>query len=256
MPSPTPSENQLVLIPSYNTGPKLRETVEGALEYWAPVWVILDGSDDGSEKDLEALQEKYDESHFRYFTLETNQGKGSAVLHGIREADKLGMTDVLTMDSDGQHPPDHIPKLMEAARDNPGTMVLGLPIFDESAPTIRLRGRKLSNWWANLQTLWGGIGDSLFGFRLYPIQRLIKVMESTRWARRFDFDAEVAIRLVWKDVEVINIPVPCKYLTEEEGGVSHFNYLRDNILLTWMYLRLLVGFLFRLPILLWRKVRS
>ena len=73
--------------------------------------------------------------------------------------------------------------------------------------------------------------------------------------RRFDFDPEVAIRLVWRGLQPINIDAPVKYLKADEGGVSHFNYLRDNILLSWMHARLVFGFLWRLPVLLGRKLK-
>lgn len=121
-------------------------------------------------------------------------------------------------------------------------MILGLPIFDASAPSIRVQGRKLSNWWANLETLWAGIDDSLFGFRVYLIVPLIKVMRYQPWMRHFYFDPEAAIRLSWRGVKVVNLPAPVRYFSTDEGGISHFRYLRDNILLTWMYTRLFIGF--------------
>jgi len=137
----------------------------------------------------------------------------------------------------------------------PDAMMLGMPVFDASAPSIRIKGRKISNWWANLETLWAGIGDTLFGFRVYPIAPLRQVMQHQRWMRRFDFDPEAVIRLSWHGVPVINLPAPVRYFTQEEGGVSHFNYWRDNVLLTWMHTRLVFGFVARLPMLLWRWFR-
>ena len=101
--------------------------------------------------------------------LDKNRGKGAAVLHGIRAASAQGYTHVLTMDSDGQHPADRIVEFMQASQARPAAMVLGEPVFDSSAPTLRVKGRKISNWLANIETLWAGIGDSLFGFRVYPI---------------------------------------------------------------------------------------
>jgi hypothetical protein len=131
-----------------------------------------------------------------------------------------------------------------------------VPVFDESAPRLRVGGRRVSNWWANLETLWQGIGDSLCGFRVYPIAELRAVMEATRWMRRFDFDAEAAVKLCWRPVRAINRPAPVRYFRPEEGGVSHFSYVRDNVLLTWMHLRLLAGFAVRLPGLAARRLRS
>jgi hypothetical protein len=136
----------------------------------------------------------------------------------------------------------------------PDAMILGKPEFDASAPNLRVQGRKISNGWTNLETLWAGIGDSLFGFRVYPIQDLMKVMRGQRWMRRFDFDTEAVVRLCWLGVKPINIVAPVKYLTAEQGGVSHFNYWRDNKLLTWMHTRLCVGFLIRLPVLIGRRL--
>jgi hypothetical protein len=131
-----------------------------------------------------------------------------------------------------------------------------VPVFDASAPALRVRGRKVSNWWANLETLWMGIGDSLYGFRVYPIAPLQSVMLGQRWMRRFDFDPEAVVRLCWSGVRPVNLPAPVKYLRADEGGISHFNYWRDNRLLTWMHIRLMFGFAFRLPLLILRKVSS
>lgn len=246
------SASHIVLIPSYNPGSKVYETVRNAREYWNPVWVVIDGSTDGSEVALQAMAKE--DAGLKVIHLPQNKGKGAAVLHGIKLAASEGYTHALTMDSDGQHPPDLIPAFMTESIKQPKAMVLGMPIFDASAPNIRVQGRKISNWWANLETLWAGIGDSLFGFRVYPIDPLIKVMRYQPWMRHFDFDPEAAVRLSWRGVKVVNLPAPVRYFSTDEGGVSHFRYLRDNILLTWMYTRLFIGFLLRLPILLVRRL--
>jgi len=241
----------LILIPSYNTGIILRETVIGACVGSVPVWVVIDGSTDGSEQGIADLEIE-DQSKFRILRLSQNSGKGAAVLHGLREAIAAGFTHILTMDADGQHPADSIRKYMEISREHPEAAVFGRPVFDSSAPAIRVGGRKISNFWANLETLGWGIDDSLFGMRLYPAMQLLEVMESTRFARRFDFDPEVAVRLAWRGVPIINLPTPVRYPSVEDGGISQFRYLRDNTLLTWMHFRLMIGALIRLPRLLFR----
>jgi glycosyltransferase involved in cell wall biosynthesis len=248
----SPSKTHVVLIPSYNPGAKVYETVRAARQFWNPVWVIIDGSTDGSEITLQQMANS--DSGLRVIHLPRNQGKGAAVLHGLHIASAEGFTHVLTMDSDGQHPSDLIPKFMDESMKNLDAMILGKPIFDASAPNIRVQGRKISNWWANLETLGGGIGDSLFGFRVYPIEPLRKVMRFNPWMRHFDFDPEAAVRLSWRGVKVVNLLASVRYFSTDEGGVSHFRYLRDNILLTWMYARLFVGFVLRLPVLLLRRL--
>jgi glycosyltransferase involved in cell wall biosynthesis len=248
----TISNTHLVLIPSYNPGPKVYDTVRDARRYWHPVWVVVDGSTDGSTNELLAMATQDNGLHV--IVLPNNQGKGAAVLHGIDEAHKAGFSHVLTMDSDGQHPVELVPAFMEKSNAHLDAMILGLPVFDASAPRLRVMGRKISNWWANLETLWAGIGDSLFGFRVYPIEPLRQVMRKQPWMRHFDFDPEAVVRLCWQGVKPLNMLAPVRYFTVEEGGVSHFNYLRDNLLLTWMHTRLFIGFVLRLPLLLVRRL--
>jgi glycosyltransferase involved in cell wall biosynthesis len=243
-----PSSTHLVLIPSYNPGEKVYDTVRSARENWNPVWVIVDGSTDGSTARLLAMAEQ--DVGLHVMVLPHNQGKGAAVLIGLEEAARRGFTHVLTMDSDGQHPANLIARFMATSQAQPDAMVLGLPKFDSKAPKARVYGRRLSNVCANLETLWSGIGDSLYGFRVYPVVPLRDVMSRHVWMRRFDFDPEAAVRLCWEGVRPIQIEAPVRYFRADEGGVSHFNYLRDNLLLSWMHLRLFFGFLLRLPMLI------
>ncbi len=248
----TASSTHLVLIPSYNPGVKVDETVRQARRFWNPVWVVVDGSTDGSLERLRAMAAA--DPGLRVIALPENRGKGSAVLEGLRAAAAEGFTHVLTMDSDGQHPADRIPAFMAESARHPGAMILGKPVFDAAAPALRVKGREISNWWANLETLWMGIGDSLFGFRVYPIAPLAQIMGRQRWMRRFDFDPEAVVRLAWAGVRPINLPAPVRYFRADEGGVSHFRYFRDNRLLTWMHTRLFIGFVLRLPVLIARRL--
>jgi glycosyltransferase involved in cell wall biosynthesis len=247
-----PSRTHLVLIPSYNPGQKVFETVRAAREQWAPVWVVVDGSTDGTAAELQKMAAA--DPDLRVIVRERNGGKGTAVLDGLTEAAALGFTHVLTMDSDGQHPADRIHAFMTESLAHPTALVLGEPVFDTSAPSIRVKGRKISNWWANLETLWWGIHDSLFGFRVYPVGPLLHLMRRSLWMRRFDFDVEAVVRLSWAGVPIRNLPARVRYFTAAEGGVSHFNYWRDNVLLSSMHCRLFIGFVVRLPILLVRRL--
>jgi glycosyltransferase involved in cell wall biosynthesis len=248
----TSSRTHLVLIPSYNPGRRAVETVLEARSQWDPVWVVVDGSTDGSAEALAALGRT--DPGLRVLVRARNGGKGAALFDGLMEAQASGFTHALAMDADGQHPADRIRAFMETSAANPAAMILGDPVFDSSAPLIRLRGRRIANWATNLETLWAGIHDTLFGFRVYPIAPLLAIMRRSRWMRRFDFDAEAVVRLSWCGVPAVNVPAPVRYFTPAEGGVSHFNYWRDNVLLTSMYLRLVGGFLLRLPRLIARRV--
>ncbi len=249
-----PSSSHLVLIPSYDSGAQVCITVAAARAVWNPVWVVIDGSTDGSAASLQAMAAG--DAGLRVWVNRDNRGKGVAVLQGLELAHACGFSHALTMDADGQHPAASIPAFMQASIERPEAMILGRPLFDASAPLLRVRGRRVSNWWTDLETLNAGIADSLFGFRVYPVASLLKVMQRQRWMRRFDFDTEAVVRLAWCGVKPLNLDAPVRYLSAAEGGVSHFRYGRDNLLLSWMHARLMVGFALRLPLLLWRKLKQ
>ena len=233
-----PADMRLVLIPSYNTGVRLADTVRDATRHWRSVFLVVDGSTDGSADRLTS------NPGLRVIRRKANGGKGAAVLDGLRAAADAGFTHALVMDADGQHPAERIADFMALSAARPEAMILGKPIFDADAPKARVLGRRISN--VIVRRLAGAaIGDALFGFRVYPLAPLRAVMEASPHMRRYDFDAEALVRLSWAGVPVINQPVPVRYFRSNDGGVSHFRYGRDNLLLARMYLRLAVARLVR-----------
>jgi glycosyltransferase involved in cell wall biosynthesis len=234
------SRSHLVLIPSFNSGSALVRTVTAACGRGYPVWVVIDGSTDGSEAAVRQGTQPQNILH-----LDQNGGKGAAVLAGIQAALDAGFSHALVMDADGQHSPDHIASFMTASETDPGALILGQPVFGADAPWPRLAGRRLCNALVHWEAGAGRIGDSLFGFRVYPIRPLLQVMTATRWMRGFDFDPEAAVRLCWSGCSTHNLPAPVRYFTAAEGGISHFRYLRDNLLLAGMHVRLLLSAILR-----------
>jgi glycosyltransferase involved in cell wall biosynthesis len=237
MSATTPSTTHLVLIPSYDTGPRLAATVEEVLHHWSPVWIVVDGSADGSAEPVRTRAAL--DPRVRVIDRPENGGKGAAIATGLEAALAQDFTHVLTMDADGQHPADLVPAFMEASRAHPSALVLGRPVFGAEAPAARRQGRKLSVGLAWIEILGPGIDDPLFGFRVYPAAALARAFASTRWARRFDFDHEIAVRMFWSGTPTLNLPAPCRYLSKSDGGVSHFRYVRDNLVLIWLQTRLL-----------------
>jgi len=232
---PHVSTTHLVLIPSFNSGRLLAQTVAAARSQWAPVWIVIDGSTDGSADAVEAMARK--DHGLRVVRLESNGGKGAAVLKGLVAAEAGGFTHALVMDGDGQHPADRISVFMAASISAPDALVMGRPVFGADAPWVRVTARHLCNWCAVLETR-HQVGDTLFGFRVYPVAPLLSVMRSSNGMRRFDFDPETVVRLVWSGTPLIHLPAAVRYPSSAEGGISHFKYLRDNLLLTRMHLRL------------------
>jgi glycosyltransferase involved in cell wall biosynthesis len=211
------------------------KTVDAAQSVWAPVWVVIDGSTDGSDKAV--IERAGHEAELRVLRLEANLGKGAAVRHGLTVAQKAGFTHALVMDADGQHPVGSITDFMRISVEEPRAVVSGQPRFGPDAPWIRVQWRRISNFAAKLLT-GQQVGDTLYGFRVYPIDVLLGAMKHSRGMKGFDFDPEALIRLVWSGQPVIQIAAPVRYLTRAQGGVSHFSYLRDNCLLVRMYSRL------------------
>ena len=235
------SATHFVLLPTYNTGPRLREVVAEVLQHWRAVLLVVDGSTDGSEEPLLELAKA--DPALQVLVLPENSGKGAAVLAGARWGREHGFTHALVMDADGQHPAASIAEFMAASQRSPAALVLGRPVFPANIPPERLHGRKLSVGLVRLELLGPGVADPLFGFRVYPLAPLLAVLGPRRGGRRYDFDTEAAVRLVWAGVPPLNLAAPVRYFSRAEGGVSHFHYLRDNATLVWMHTRLIVELL-------------
>ncbi len=229
----------LVLIPSYNSGEVLLPTVTEALEQTqVPVWLVIDGSTDGSEAAVLDLAKV--ESRLKVIVKPDNAGKGAAVRTGLQEAAAEGFTHALVMDADGQHPAECIDPFFEYATKNPDAMILGQPVFDENVPLERLYWRKLSVWMVQFEVGGRMVGDPLYGFRVYPIRPLLRAMDKPGRSDRYDFDPEVAVRMSWMGVPAVKVPAPVKYISREQGGVSHFHYIRDNVRFVCLHVRLAV----------------
>lgn len=227
----------LVLVPAYNPGPLLRETVAGLLASHSDVWVLVDGSTDGSDVGIESLFREA--PGLRVLRRETNLGKGATVFEGAQIALREGFTHVLCVDSDGQHPVHKVLEFKRLCELHPKALLMGQPEFGSDAPLERVYFRRLANACAFVETAGKIRCDSLFGMRVYPLEALLKAFAQTKRGRRYDFDSEIAVRMVWDDVSVIEVRVPVRYPEAAVGGVSHFRYGRDNLDLLWMHLRLL-----------------
>lgn len=227
------------IVPTYNNPLTIERVVERILEAGLEVVLIDDGS---AEAGAAAARKAAEQPKVHFLRRERNGGKGAAVQDGFTYARKLGFTHGLQVDADGQHDLDDIPLFVETSRTHPDALILGYPLFDESAPKGRLIGRKISIFWCNLETWGKKIVDPLCGFRIYPLAACAKLGPL---GQRMDFDAEIAVRLVWDGVPALNLPTKVRYLTPEEGGVSSFDMFRDNIRISWMHTRLVTRGIFR-----------
>lgn len=224
------------VVPTYNNPVTVGRVVRALLEHVPAVFVVDDAGDNAAQA---ALAEVAEIPGAFVRRRPSNGGKGAAVKDGLRWALSEGYTHALQVDADGQHDLGDAPKLLDASRSDPRALVLGQPVFDESAPRARRWGRKISIFWVWFETLGkpGKIADPLCGYRVYPLGPAVASGAS---GDRMDFDPEIAVRLVWRRLPVVNVPTKVRYVPEEEGGVSHYRAFWDNLLISLVHTKLCI----------------
>lgn len=163
-----------------------------------------------------------------------------------------GFSHAIQIDADGQHRLSDIDRFLAASEQHPEKLILGKPRFDATVPKKRLYGRQFTNLWIWINTLSFAIADGMCGFRCYPLAAIDKLLKSVQLGQRMDFDIEVAVRLYWQGADVINIDTDIHYPSD---GISHFQMLQDNLLISRKHAQLFFGMLWRLPRLLLRHWR-
>jgi len=222
-----------VLIPTYDNPRTIAHVVASAREHLTDVIVVDDGSASPTQRVLREISERGEAQVVR---REHNGGKGAAVKQGFAIALAQGFTHALQIDADDQHCSADIPRYLEAARRQPDALILGEPQFSSDAPKARLWGRLISVFFVHLETGGRVIKDPLCGYRLYPLAAALACAPASD---HMEFDPEIAVRMVWRGVPVINLPTAVRYVSRAQGGVSHFKLVRDNVRISLMHSRLM-----------------
>lgn len=208
-----------------------------------PVIVVDDGSDAATQLQLATLHAP----QLSLLRLDSNQGKGAAVIHGLRAAAARGFTHAVQLDADGQHQAEDLPLMLAEAERYPDALISGQPLYDDSIPKSRLYGRYITHFWVWIETLSLSIRDSMCGFRVYPLAATLALCDRRAIGQRMDFDTEIMVRLYWQGIHSRFIPTRVTY---PASGLSHFDALYDNLRISWMHTRLFFGMLPRIPRLL------
>lgn len=220
------------LVPTYDNPETIGAVVDRIRTHLPQVFVVDDGSADPGRRACEALAR---EGRAELIRHPVNRGKGAAVRTGLAAARAGGFSHAFQIDGDGQHDLDAIPAFLAASRARPEAALLAHPVYEATAPALRTIGRKLTQFWVDLEVGGGRIQDAMIGFRIYPIDATLAVASQ---CDRMAFDVEVAVLLAWAGVPIENRPVGVRYLTEAEGGRSHFRMVRDNAALFGLHTRL------------------
>lgn len=238
-----------VLIPVYNHAESIGPTLEAVLKFDCPVLLVDDGSDEVCRDELIRLSERYAD-RVTLLRRPDNGGKGAAIKTGLKALLLDGYSHAVQIDSDGQHDLTDLPEFLRTSQGSPEALVIGYPIYDATVPKLRYYGRYLTHVWVWINTLSFEIRDTMCGFRVYPVQQTVSLLEQGNCGDRMEFDPEIIVRWYWRGGAIKNLPTRVLYPID---GISHFRLWRDNSLISMMHTRLFFGMLLRLPKLLGRK---
>ena len=231
------------VIPVYNHGSALEDVVKNLVSFNYDIIIVDDGNDEKNKAFINDVAQKY--SLVTLVTRPANGGKGQAMKDGVRKAHEMGITHILQIDSDGQHDAGRVGYFWEQAQKHPAAIICGYPEYDKDAPKKRVNGRKVANGWIHFVTLSKEIVDAMIGFRVYPVDPYIKVLDSGTYIdSRMGYDIDILVHMYWIGVPVISEPVKVSYPSD---GVSNFRYFRDTMRISGTYTRLCLGMIPRLP---------
>lgn len=228
-------DNVAVLIPALNEELRIREVVQGALAHCPHVIVVDDGSDDGTADAVADLP-------VTVLRHERRMGKGAALRNGFAQALRMGLRAVVTMDGDGQHAGEDIPRLIAAANRHPGCLVNGARLRKRSQqPLYRRIGNDFGDWGIS----WAcgfRIRDTQCGQRLYPAA--VCALDDIP-GEDFVFEAQLLISAARElGMRVVSVPIESRYKTVHTGDFrkSHFRLFRDLYKITSHVVRQGVGY--------------
>lgn len=236
------------ILVTYNHYSKLEVIVNQLCTLGLKVFIVDDGSNIATKNVIKKIVAK--NSMVTGSALLTNQGKGAAVEQALRLVKQAGFTHAFQIDADGQHSLANVVEFCNLAIAYPTAIISGFPRYDNSIPLVRKLGRFLTHVMVWLETLSVQIKDSMCGYRIYPVQQTLTIMDNSKIGKRMEFDTEIIVKLYWAGIQVVMSPVNVTY---PKGNLSNFNPLLDNWRITKMHTCLFFGMLKRLPKLITRK---
>ena len=214
-----------VIIPAYNESATIADVAARAAAQVDLVIVVDDGSADGTSAALAGLP-------VTVLRNDRNRGKGDSLWRGMQHALALGAAGVVTLDGDGQHAPEDIPRLLAVARAHPDEIVVGARLLGrEAAPRARYLANRFADFWIG----WAAgqpLADSQSGFRAYPARLLERVAVKLGPARGFVFEAEILIAAARRGVPSRAVPIAALY--PPCARPSHFRPVLDIVRITRM----------------------
>ncbi len=205
----------IAVMPVYNEEKRVGRIVREARKYTDGVIAVIDGSRDGSLSEAK-------KAGARVLKNEVNMGLGFTLRRGVEEAVRTGADAIVTIDSDGQHDPSEIPRLLEELRKNRLDVVIGSRPCNENMPAIKRFGNHAL---CNLSRLLFGIciRDTQSGFKAFTPG----AFEKMKWhSDRFNVCSEIVMNICKNRLKYKEIPVKTIYA---EGHDTHVSDVADGI---------------------------
>jgi glycosyltransferase involved in cell wall biosynthesis len=234
------TERYCVVIPVFNHDQNIESLVQEVTNYELSCFLIDDGSNNQCKANLSEVVAR--NWPVDLITLQVNQGKGVAVTTGLKQAFERGYSHAIQIDADAQHSTKDIPRFLAASRTHPDHVISGFRPYRD-LPLARRLGRRLTDFWVCVNTLSVSIRDSMCGYRLYPLETSVRLINNTTLCRRMDFDTDILVKLFWSGVRVTHVDISVSY---DSTIPSHFKLFQDNLRITLMHTRHFATMLWRL----------
>lgn len=223
--SPIELSRFAVVIPAYNEAATIRGVASRALQQIPCVIVVDDGSTDDTATVIAGLP-------VVLLTNNENLGKAASLWRGMQHALNAGVDAVITLDGDGQHEPEEIPRLINEFQNRPDAIIIGSRLEDKHhIPTARYYANRFANFWI----AWAAgypLADSQSGFRVYPARLLRGITISHDKAASFVFESEILIEAGRMGLNSVAVPIKAVYTGHARP--SHFRGISDIALIVRM----------------------
>jgi uncharacterized protein (DUF2062 family) len=229
--SPHEEFQPVVIAPTYNNDATLLDILRRIRANGLRLIVVNDGSTDQTARILQEWEATLATPDIAVLTHRRNRGKAAALRTGFCEAIRRGFTHAVTIDTDGQLEPNEIHSLLDVARLEPISLVLGVRTEVSGEYPIARKGARRLSGLATWLECGIRVEDGQCGLRCYPLKL---VEELTCFSTRFGFEEEIITRAAWAGCPIREVPVSCIYFGAEER-VSHINPLKDVLRVLGMH---------------------
>lgn len=205
------------VVPAFNERKRIEQTIRQTLPYVDRLVVV----DDGSQDETFPLASTVHDPKLHVVRHRVNLGKGAALKTGCEAARRLGATIIVTLDGDGQHPPQHVPEIVSLLRENNYEIVFTVRSGGDRMPFVRRVGNTVLNQVAfflfrlRLRDIW-------CGFRVFRTEIVPRVL----WKKTdYSGEIEMALKVGHQRLRYGEFIIPTIY-HDANKGVTIFNGLK------------------------------